>query len=149
MHVEPVVMSLRATIERQVALGAGDPAVEAAAERLAEALAPALRQAAIELAQQAAVEIGAQLHDQSIDVVLSGEDLELRVVDAPAEAVAPTAEDLDARITLRLPPSLKSTIERYANVDGESVNSWVIDALSKGARRHDATGRRVNEDFDL
>jgi hypothetical protein len=149
VHVDPVVMSLRATIERQVALGAGDPAVEAAAERLADALGPALRQAAIELAQQAAVEIGAQLHDRSIDVVLSGDDLELRVVDAPTSLPAPSVEDLDARITLRLPPSLKSTIEKYANIDGESVNSWVIDALSKGARRHDATGRRVTEDFDL
>ena len=149
MHIDPVVMSLRATIERHVALGAGDPAVEAAAERLAEALAPALRQAAIELAQQAAVEVAAQLHDRSIDVVLAGDDLELRVVDAPAGSPAPTVEDLDARITLRLPPSLKSTIEKYANIDGESVNSWVVDALSKGARRHDAPGRRVTEDFDL
>jgi hypothetical protein len=149
VHIDPVVMSLRATIERQVALGAGDLAVEAAAERLADALAPALRQAAVELAQQAAVEIGAQLHDRSIDVVLAGEDLELRVVDAPTALPAPSVEDLDARITLRLPPSLKSTIEKYANIDGESVNSWVIDALSKGARRHDSTGRRVTEDFDL
>ena len=149
MHIEPVLLSLRATIERQVALGSGDPAVEAAAERLADTLAPALRQAAIELVQQAAVEVGAQLHDRTIDVVLSGDDLELRVVDAPTDAAEATVEDLDARITLRLPPSLKSTIERYANVDGESVNAWVIDALSKGARRHDATGRRVTEDFDL
>ena len=149
MHVDPVLMTLRAAIDAHLAVGGADPAVETAAERLADALEPALRQAAIELAQQAAVEVAAQLPDRSIDVVLSGDDLELRVVDAPAPGGQPESEDLDARITLRLPPTLKSTIEQFATIDGESVNSWVVDALAKGTRRHDVGGKRVTEEFDL
>ena len=149
MHIDPVVMTVRAAIANQVALGGGDANLEIAVERLVDALGPALRQAAIELAQQAAAEIGAQLPDRTVDLVLAGDDLELRVVDAPSSEANTTAEDFDARITLRLPPTLKQTIEKYASVDGESVNSWVVEALSRGARRHDARGQRVTEEFDL
>ena len=149
MHLDPVINSLRAASDASVSIS-DDPDLEPAAERLADALEPALRQAAIELAQQAAGEIGAQLADQSVDVVLSGRDLELRVVDATSPA-DPTDEDedFDARITLRLPPTLKSTIERFANTDGESVNTWVVEALSRNARRQGSTGGTVTEEFDL
>jgi uncharacterized protein (DUF1778 family) len=59
------------------------------------------------------------------------------------------AEDFDARITLRLPPSLKQLIEDSAAIDGDSVNSWVVDALGKRAKRADRRGRRMTEAFDL
>ena len=149
MHLEPVITALRAAIDTNVSI-TDDPDLELAAERLAEALEPALRQAAVDLAQQAASEIGAQLADQSVDVVLSGRDLELRVVDA-ASSTEPVddEEDFDARITLRLPPTLKSTIERFANTDGESVNTWVVETLSRNARRYRASSGTVTEEFDL
>ena len=150
MHLDPVINSLRAAINANVSIS-DDPDLESAAERLADALEPALRQAAVELAQQAASEIGAQLAEQSVDVVLSGRDLELRVVDAAGstESGAAAEEDFDARITLRLPPTLKSTIERFANTDGESVNTWVVEALSRNARRYTASSGTVTEEFDL
>lgn len=149
MHLDPVITSLRAAINAHVSIG-DDPDLELVAERLAEALEPALRQAAVDLAQQAASEIGAQLADQSVDVVLSGRDLELRVVDASGSGGSTADdEDFDARITLRLPPTLKSTIERFANTDGESVNAWVVEALSRNARRYTASSGTVTEEFDL
>lgn len=149
MHLEPVITSLRAAINANVSIS-DDPDLDVAAERLAVALEPALRQAAVDLAQQAASEIGAQLVDQTVDVVLCGRDLELRVVDSTPNA-EPTDDDeeFDARITLRLPPTLKSTIERFATTDGESVNTWVVEALSRNARRQGATGGTVTEEFDL
>jgi hypothetical protein len=149
VHIDPVLVSLRAAIDQQLALSGGDPAVENAAERLLDALAPAVRQAAIDLAQQAAVEIAAQLPDRTVDVVLAGNDLELRVGDAPASPLETPTEELEARLTLRLPPTLKATIERYADVDGASVNSWVVDALARGTRRHDVGNRSVTQEFDL
>lgn len=149
MHLDPVITSVRAAINANVAIS-DDPDLELAAERLAEALEPALRQAAVDLAQQAASEIGAQLADQSVDVVLCGRDLELRVVEASGSSeAASTDEDFDARITLRLPPKLKSTIERFANTDGESVNTWVVEALSRNARRYTTSSGTVTEEFDL
>ena len=43
------------------------------------------------------------------------------------------AEDgLTARITLRVPESLKASIEVAANREGVSVNSWLVRALSRG-----------------
>lgn len=155
MHVEPILTSLRATLAGQLALGGDDPVVENVSTLLIDALAPALRQAAVELAQQAATEIGAQLTDRSVDVVLVDDDIVLRVVDANPASTSATAaggeeaEDLAARITLRLPPSLKQTVEEIASIDGESVNSFVIETLSRRTRRAAPVGRRVTEGFDL
>ena len=84
-----------------------------------------------------------------MSVVLSGGDVELRVDETDGSSSRSIDEELDARITLRLPPSLKQTIEKFATVDGESVNTWVVDALSKRANRDGSTGRRVTEEFDL
>lgn len=152
MHVEPVITELRAALLGHASLAAGDPAVEGAATHLAAALEPAVRQAVFALAQQAAAEVAAQLPDRTVDVVLADGDPAIRVSDAPAAGGRATApeEDFDARITLRLPPSLKRLIEDSASVDGDSVNTWVVDALSSRAtRRANASGRRVTEAFDL
>ena len=91
----------------------------------------------------------AQLTEHTVVVVLNGPDVELRVDDRPRPAAPTDGEELDARITLRLPPSLKQMVERVASGDGESVNSWVVDALSQRARRGTAPGRHVTEEFDL
>lgn len=149
MHLQPVITNLRATLTGHAALAGDDPAVEAAMGQLADALDPAIRLAAMELAQQAAVEIGAQLADRTVEVVISNGDPELRVVEAKEPTAAPNDEEFDARITLRLPPSLKRIIEDSATIDGESVNQWVVDALARRTKKHDPAARRVTESFDL
>ena len=151
MHVEPILNSVRAALDNQLALSGDDPVVENVATILLDALRPTMRQAAVDIAKQAAVEIGAQLNGQAVDVVLVDDDIELRVVDAAGSAARPTddGEDLAARITLRLPPSLKQLVEEVASGDGESVNSFVIDALNRRAKRPSPGGRRVTEGFDL
>ena len=51
--------------------------------------------------------------------------------DAPA--AAPAADDaFTARITLRLPDSLKASVEEAASRDGVSVNAWIVKALARG-----------------
>jgi hypothetical protein len=103
----------------------------------------------MEIAQQAAAEVSAQLPDQSVDVVLSDGDPVLRLSEAPRAADPRQAvEDLDARITLRLPPSLKQLIEDAAQNAGDSVNTWVVDALGKRARQR-GVGKHYTESFDL
>ena len=149
MHVAPVVNGVRAALADHLALASGDPGVDAAGEHLIAALDPAIRQAALELAQQAAAEVAAQLPDRTVDVLLVDGEPSLRVTEAPKAAEPTPAEDFDARITLRLPPSLKRVIEDAATVDGDSVNAWVVDALSKRAKRSEGRGRRVTEGFDL
>lgn len=150
MHVEPIISELRIALVGHATLAAGDPAVEGAAAHLAGALEPAVRQAVLALAEQAAAEVAAQLPDRSVDVVLVDGDPTLRLGDAPAGSAEPvSSEEFDARITLRLPPSLKRLIEESASIDGDSVNAWVVEALSKRAKKPEARGRRVTEAFDL
>ncbi len=109
---------------------------------------PALHVAAMEIAEQAAAEVRAQLPDHTVDVVLTDGDPALRVGESPRATDSRQAEDLDARITLRLTPTLKQLIEDAAQTNGDSVNAWVVDALGKRARQR-GRGKHFNESFDL
>lgn len=148
MHVQPVVAGLQAALVGHGELAGAEPAVEAAAGHLAELLGPALRQAALDLAEQAASEVRAQLPDRTVDVVLVDGDPVLRIGDAVATR-ADTTEELDARITLRLPPSLKKLVEDLADSAGDSVNTWVVDQLSARAKSSTKRGFRGTRTFDL
>jgi uncharacterized protein (DUF1778 family) len=150
MHVEPVLNSLTAALLSNSGVAAADPTVEAAVSQLIDSLGPALRVAAMELAEQAASEVRAQLPEHTVDVVLSDGDPSLRVTDHQTAATdRPASEEFDARISLRLPPSLKELIEDAANTTGESVNAWVVEALGKRARRVRPGSRNVTQGFDL
>lgn len=150
MHVQPVVNSVRAALLDQARLAGDDEAVAAAIEHLTDALGPSLRLAAIELAEQAATEVRAQRHDCTVDVVMLDGEPTLRVTDAAATpGDRSDDEELAARITLRLPPTLKATIEEAAGGAGESVNSWVVEALGRTARRGRRRTRTYDEAFDL
>src|ERR1044071_2731414 len=109
MQVQPIVNSVQAALVGQGSLAGGDAAVEEAVDHLVAALGPALRQAAMDLADQAACEVRAQLPDRTVDLVLADGDPSLRIAEAAtSETGANAAEELDARITLRIPPSLKT-----------------------------------------
>jgi hypothetical protein len=150
VNVQPVLNSLHAALAGQGGLATGDPAVEAAMTHLTDALGPALRIATLELAQQAAAEVGAQLPDHTIEVVLVDGDPALRVTESRAAPERPPSEELDARITLRLPPSLKQLIEDAAVTGGDSVNAWVVDTLSSyAAKVKSRRGAKYTQSFDL
>jgi hypothetical protein len=150
VHLRPIITAVQATLVGQAGLATDDPAVEAALHQLVEALAPALQVAAMQLAEQAAAEVRAQLPDQTVDVVLSDGDPNLRIGDAPAaQATRVNAEDLDARITLRLTPTLKQLVEDAAQRAGDSVNAWVVDALGKRAVRQPGGRKTYTQGFDL
>ena len=150
MQVQPIINAVQAALAAQGSLAGGDVAVEEALDHLVAALGPAIRQAAMDLAEQAACEVRAQLPDRSVDLVLADGDPSLRIAEASVSAEPASTEDLDARITLRVPPSLKSLIEQAADTAGASVNSWVLDALSRRARKTDTGhGFRMTHSFDL
>ena len=150
MHVQPIVNTVQAALLDQGRFAGDDEASAAAIAHLTEALGPALRLAAIELAEQAAGEVRAQRPDCSVDVILVDGDPTLRVTDAPSTPDDQGgAEEFDARITLRLPPTLKTTIEEAAGTAGESVNAWVVDALGQNTRRNRRRTRTYDQSFDL
>ena len=125
--------------------------MEEAIEHPVQALGPVLRQAAMELAEQAAVEVRALLPDRVVELVLVDGDPSLRITEQPtAPDAAVTAEDLDARITLRVTRTLKNLIEEAADTAGTSVNGRVLDALAKRARKAPGSqGFRSTHSFDL
>lgn len=136
-------------LERDLAAMAalGDDAVANAAERLIQALRGSAGFRLMEALSEAALEISAQLPDGHVEVRLAGPDAELVYVGAePADPPAVQSEDgLSARITLRLPETLKRELEAAAGREGVSLNTWLVRALSRStappARR---TGRRLS-----
>ena len=143
MDVTTVTAEVDAVVQQQLDLLSGDPAVEQAAALLLTALQPGLERAAMRLAEQAAAEVGAQLPDTNIDVVVSEGDPTL-VVRSGSSTAAFVADDLEARLTLRLPATLKEQIEEAAGQAGDSINSYLVKSLSRSSARR-ATGRRVSE----
>jgi hypothetical protein len=149
MHLTPVLTALEAAVSTQLAVAGGDSTMEAAASQLLAALEPALRQVGLELAQQAAEEVGAQLADRTVEVVIVDGEPHLRVGQPSDVETSTLDEDFDARITLRLPPSLKGLVETAADETGDSVNTWVVKTLTSGARKSTRVGRVVKGTFDL
>jgi predicted HicB family RNase H-like nuclease len=140
--------TVEAAVEAQVGLTGDDPAIAAASRSLLAVLRPALREAALDLASQAALEVGAQLPSSNVEVVLVDGEPSLRVTDQEIRTPETDDEEFAARITVRLPPSVKHLVEEAASESGDSINSWVIKALS--SRGHKVrSGRQVRETFDL
>ena len=153
MDITPYVERLRHDLSQAAA--AGDDQVRDAAERLGLALDPSMRLALMEALSQAAAEITSEMRAGSVDVRLAGRDLEFVVEDAapaapPSPPPPPTAEEEDddgaptARITLRLPESVKAKAEELAARSGSSLNTWIVNVL-RAATREGA----INIDIDL
>lgn len=143
MDTTSLMTRLQGVVEQQVLVAGGDPEVEAAARALVAALEPAVRQLAFDLAEQAAAEVGSQLPGHDVEVVLVSGEPALRVRSAETVEPAAAGESLDARITFRLPPTLKELIEYAADERGESVNSWLVKTVSTQARGSGRKSRRM------
>lgn len=141
MQLEPHAEALRSELASLARLG--DEQVAAAAERLSQALASTLGLRLLAVLSEAALEVSSQLPAGHVEVRLAGEEPSLVYVEAEETPQAPPAEDgLSARITLRLPESLKASLEAAAGAEGVSVNTWIIRALARGVSAA-APGMRV------
>ena len=155
MDITPYVDSLRRDLA--AAAEAGGAETKAAAERLTMALDPAMRLALMDLLSQAAAEISSELPSGSVDVRLRGREPEF-VVDVPTMPLPPRPpeppappdpDELDdegavARITLRIPESLKAKAEELAARNGHSLNTWLVTTIRNATR-----DRAINVDIDL
>ena len=154
MLLFPYTTSVRTQLTAAAALG--DDATKVVGDALATAAEPAVRLAILEAVSAAADEITEALLDApgapTVAVRLDHDELRVEVRFAPAAVPAPATVpvdegDNDARISLRLPESLKGQIEGAARTEGVSVNSWLVraanSALSPGQsfRAHGHGGR--------
>lgn len=146
------------TLNRQltVAAEAGGDEARALAERLVAPLESSVRLMLLEVLSDAANEITVELAPGSVEVRVRGRDPELVVTSPPAAPPMPppTPDDVTmashavddggtARITLRLPESLKQRVEDSAARQTTSVNSWLVRAITTAveARRGPDPGR--------
>ena len=149
MNTTGLLANLESSVTNQVMLAGNDSSVESAAQAILAVLEPALLQAALDLAQQAAAEVEAQLGDQRVEVVVSDGEPSLRVEALDSEPTI-NAEGYEARLTLRLPARIKELVEQAAGATGDSVNGWVVKALSSKAKTSSrAPGRRVTGTVEL
>jgi len=145
MHLDHAFIEIETAVDNQVRIGA--PELADVASELMTALRPALERTMLGVIQEAAAEISAQLVGQTVEVRLSEGEPSLVITE---ERTQPTGiqEEFEARVTLRLPNSLKSLIEESASSAGDSMNGWVVDALRTRAGRR-ASGTHVEETFQL
>ena len=154
MDITPYIDSLRRDLV--AAAEAAGPETRAAAERLTFALDPAARLALMEAISQAAAEITAELPSGGVDVRLNGRELDFVVHSPPPGGPAPAAspsppsteeaeeEGGTARITVRMPESVKARAEELAARSGHSLNTWLVNVV-RSATRESA----INVDIDL
>ena len=132
MEIARFIESLESDVAAVAAVG--DEQTRAAAERVLQAIRGSVGLRLLDALGEAALEVSAQLPSGHVEVRLSGQDPTLVYVGEEEAPPEPAAEDgLTARITLRLPETLKASIEVAATREGISVNSWLVRALTKGA----------------
>jgi hypothetical protein len=124
----------------------GDERSAQIARRLGDALGSNLRLKLLDLLSQAALELNAKLPSGHIEVRLAGQEPELVFVDATGESASSVGEELSARISLRLPESLKSAVEKASDAEGISTNAWLIRAIARAteSRSVHVSGKRLS-----
>lgn len=151
MDITPYVEALRVDLGR--AAHAMGPDTEQAAARLGFALDSSFRLALMDALSAAAAEVTNELEGTSVEVRLQGREPVFVVVGGPAvtqplpmmpaRPVMPGAaavpaepsEPLDetgaetARVSLRLPEALKVRAEELAASRGQSLNTWIVNAV--------------------
>jgi hypothetical protein len=155
MDLSPYVQTVRDGVTSAAALA--DDHTREVAERLGGSIESSTRLALIAALSDAASTISAELAPSSVEVRMAGGDPELAVSVAKGDSeptvlyppTDPETTDEDvlidaddepvARISLRLPQSVKAKVDEVAAADGISTNAWltraVMDALTMPAGR--------------
>ncbi|GAA3345631.1 toxin-antitoxin system HicB family antitoxin [Amorphoplanes nipponensis] len=136
MDLTPYLEALRSDLS--AAAAPGGPETTRAAELLGHALEASARLALLQALSDAAAEITTRLHGPVVDVRLRGREADLVVTEpafsAPPAPAPPPADGGDlARLTLRMPESLKTHVEQAAAAEGVSVNAWLVRAVTAAA----------------
>ncbi len=144
MDITRYVTAIQQDLAAAAALG--DEATAEAGRRLSEAVESALTLRVLDLLTEAAVALSGSLRAGHVEVRLAGREPELVFVDeqATGDDVPTPGDDLSARITLRLPETLKTSVEAAATREGVSTNAWIVRALSRALDRRTGGSRTGN-----
>jgi HicB-like protein involved in pilus formation len=142
MQMDGIIQALREDLVRVAALG--DENTSRAAELLAVAIESSLGRRIQDALAEAALELNDQLDSSHVELRVAGHDLQLVLVREDGTVPEQADEAFSARITLRLPESLKQRVESAAAREGASVNTWLVQALQRSveSRRSSSSGSR-------
>ena len=159
MNLSPFIESIHRQLEAFAEVGGEDDRL--LVERLIAPLEASIRLSLQDALAAAAEEITVELAPGSVELRLRGRDPEFVVTPPPSdpsvEGVGEGNEVLAwsevvrtpqgeeggvSRINLRLPEHLKSRIERAAEDEGVSVNSWLVRASAAALERTNPPQRR-------
>jgi hypothetical protein len=142
MQLQRFIDALRADLNAVAELG--DDATAEAAGRLTLTLQASVGLRLLDALSEAALELNEKLPNGHVEVRLTGQDPSLVFVsDEPEEAPAAGGDEAyTARITLRLPEGLKTSVEEAAVREGVSVNTFIVRALSRSGSRGSTTQSR-------
>jgi HicB family len=142
MQIDGHIQALREDLVRVAALG--DETTSRAADLLSVALEASVARRIQDVLAEAALELNAQLDEAHVEVRIAGRDPELVLVREDGSVPEHVDEAFSARITLRLPDSLKQRVESAAAREGASVNTWLVQALQRALepRRSMSSGSR-------
>ena len=131
MDLTPYVEGLRRDL--LTAAAAGTDETRRTAELLTAALDPAIRLAILDALSAAMADVTAALPGVTAELRMHGREPRIAVdtVEPEPAAPPPATEEADgtARVTLRLPESVKARTEDAATREGVSVNSWLVRAV--------------------
>jgi hypothetical protein len=128
-------------------LGASEDLAEAM-ERMARPLEASLQLRLLDVLGDGALELTEQLPQGHTEIRVSGKDARLVYVgvpeppEPPAPPAPPDEEGGTARLTLRMPDSLKNAVEEAADAMAISVNAWLVQAVQSALTRRQAPPRR-------
>lgn len=124
----------------------GDERARQIARRLADSVGASLRLKLLDLLSQAAVELSSKLPSGHVEVRLAGQEPEFVYVDTAGEGAGAVGEELSSRITLRLSDNLKLSVEKAADREGVSTNTWIVRAIARAAESRPArsSGKRLS-----
>ena len=149
MEMAHHIHAIQEDLAAAASLSSDEPTVEAG-RRLIQVLGSSLHLRLLDVVSEAALALSGSVPGR-IEVRLAGRDPELVYIEEeeePERAQAASADDaFSARITLRLPEGLKAQLEVAANLEGTSVNAWIVRALQRGLEprtRSVRTGRRLS-----
>jgi hypothetical protein len=154
MDLLPYIESVRVGVVNASSLA--DEQTQHVAERLGTAIESSTRLALIQALSDAAGNISAELAPSSVELRMVGQDPEFVVSVQTAESeptflmpdaepgaeetAEPSTTDAEdepvARITLRLPQSVKTRVDEMASTEGISTNAWLIRAVMDALADH-------------
>jgi hypothetical protein len=152
MDLTPFVDSLRRDL--LAAAAAGTDETRRTADLLVTAMDPAVRLAILDALSAATADVTAALPGVTVEVRMQGREPRIAVDTVetqpdPEPGPAPEPEDSGtARVSLRLPETVKARAEEAAGRAGVSVNSWLVRAVTAAldgpqAQPTRAGGRRL------